>query len=209
MDTGFQKINILPRRYIQYMWEKVLFTAPSKYSFVRSMALCLVVGLLAGLAQAQPSEYLLKAAFLEKFARFTDWPENHFNQEDNPSFFVISIIGKSPFHGALEQIYTKAEIKGKKVKIQYIDSVDQIPGSNILFICKSEINRLNRLIQFSQKLPILIVSDTKGFAQKGSHINLYIRANGTLHFEINPEASKQAGLKIQLILLDIAKIIRN
>lgn len=158
-------------------------------------------------AAAQPSEYLLKAAFLEKFARFTDWPKHHFDNTNEP--FVISVIGKNPFQDSLEKLYAKGRIKNRAVKIRYIKKEDQIPGSHILFICKSEKKKLTRLIKFTKDYPILIISDTKGFAQEGSHINLYIRANGTLHFEINPEASRNAGLKIQVILLEIAKIIRN
>ncbi|MFH2091703.1 MAG: YfiR family protein [Pseudomonadota bacterium] len=151
---------------------------------------------------------MLKAAFLEKFARFTDWPDQTF-ASDPDSPFIISVIGKSPFQGSLEEIYEKAQIKSRPVKIRYITEESQISGSHMLFICKSEKNSLGRIIESIKDQPVLIISDTKGFAEKGSHINLYITTSGTLHFEINPTAAKQAGLTIQIVLLEIAKIVRN
>lgn len=123
--------------------------------------------------------------------------------------FVISVIGKSPFKGSLEKIYHTAKIKNKPVKIQYIKTAEQIPGCHILFICESEKKNLKHILAVAGRYPILIVSDTRGFGEKGTHINLYITPNGTLRFEINLEASKNAGLSIQLVLLEIAKIIGN
>lgn len=157
-------------------------------------------------AFAQPTEYILKAAFLEKFARFTDWPDQTFEQKDS-AHFIISVVGKSPFDGSLEKLYKKEKIKSRPVKIKYIQNENQIPGTHLLFIAKSEKKRLNRILDKAAKHSVLVVSDTRGFAEKGSHINLYITPQGTLHFEINHKASKQAGLKIQVILLEIAKIV--
>ncbi len=165
----------------------------------------LVVGT-PGLCPGQSTEYILKAGFLEKFARFTDWPDSVL-EEDSHAPFVISVIGNSPFGGALEKVYKKTTIKNRPVKIQHIDSVSQIPGSHILFVCKSETKRLGWILETARNYPILIISDTRGFAQKGTHINLYITSKGTLHFEINPKAAKRSGLTIQIILLEIAKIV--
>lgn len=163
---------------------------------------------MSSLSWAQPTEYLLKAGFLEKFARFTDWPA-HSNMEDTHTPFIISVIGKTPFKGSLEKIYRDARIKNKPVKIQYINTHEQIPGCHLLFICESEKKNLKRILTAAKDHPILIVSDTRGFGEKGTHINLYVTPEGTLRFEINPEASKKAGLSIQLVLLEIAKIIGN
>lgn len=151
-------------------------------------------------------EYLLKGGFLEKFARFTDWPpESGINDPDTP--FIISVIGKSPFKGSLEKIYKDGKIKGKPVRIKYIQSLDDIPGCHMLFIAESEERRLPDIVKTAETYPILMVSDTTGFAEMGCHINLYITKKGTLHFEINLNALKASGLSVQLVLLEIAKIV--
>ena len=156
-------------------------------------------------AAAQPVEYLLKAGFIEKFARFIDWPgESGFQDAESP--FVISVIGESPFRGSLEKIYGQGRIKGKQVSINYIQTVDEIAGSHVLFICASERKNLPRILETAGRHPVLVVSDTRGFVREGTHINLYITEKGTLHFEINVKAVKQSGLSVQLALLEVAKI---
>jgi uncharacterized protein DUF4154 len=153
-------------------------------------------------------EYLLKAGFIEKFARFTDWPDqSDINDSNTP--FIISVIGKSPFKGSLEEIYKKALIKNKSVQIRYISSEKQILDSHILFICKSEKRNLKNILNAVQNKPVMVISDTQGFGEKGSHINLFITKKGTLHFEINVKAVKKSGLSIQLVLLEVAKVIGN
>lgn len=159
-------------------------------------------------SHAQPMEYLLKAGFLEKFARFTDWPDSS-DLKNSETPFVISVMGTSPFKGSLEEIYKTATIKNKPVKIQYINSKNQIPGTHLLFVCESEKKNLEEILPAVQDLPVLIVSDTDGFAQKGTHINIYTTKKDTLHFEINVNAVKKSGLSVQLVLLEVAKIIGN
>lgn len=155
---------------------------------------------------AQPMEYLLKAGFLEKFARFTDWPEESL-MSDTRMPFVISVLGESPFEGSLEQIYKKNRIKDKPVEIRYIHTPDDLAGTHLLFVCASERHNLTAILAAAKRYPVLLVSDTKGFAQKGIHINLYVTQKGTLHFEINLKAVKRSGLSVQLVLLEIAKIV--
>ena len=174
----------------------------------KTVASFIILTMVPALSWAQPMEYLLKAGFLEKFARFTDWPDTgDMKNPDSP--FVISIIGASPFKGSLEEIYKKAVIKNKPVIIRYINSKNQIPGTHLLFICESEKNKLEDILQTAQNYPVLIVSDTEGFAEKGTHINLYTTKKNTLHFEINVGAVKKSGLSIQLVLLEIAKVLGN
>ena len=43
-------------------------------------------------AKSQSVEYLVKASFIEKFARFTEWAPNSIGDS-----FVIGVLGDSPF----------------------------------------------------------------------------------------------------------------
>lgn len=157
-------------------------------------------------ARSQSMEYLLKAGFLEKFARFTDWPETTV-PADPGSPFVISVIGESPLQGSLEKLYATEKIKNRPVTIRYISSPAGIDGSDLVFIAESEKKHLDKLLEVTRGKPILTVGDTKDFARRGCHINFYITAQGTLHFEINLAKVKESGLHMQLVLLEIAKII--
>lgn len=170
---------------------------------LRGMVLLfLLLTVLPAYSSSQPMEYLLKAGFLEKFARFTDWPEAR-----SDSVFSISVIGESPFDSSLEELYTTEKIKNRPVKIRYISAPAEIDGSDILFIAGSETKNLDAILQVTRAKPILVVGDTKNFGERGCHINFYITAKGTLHFEINLAKVKESGLHMQLVLLEIAKII--
>ena len=176
------------------------------FFFIRAWAVFACLAILPSPTLAQPMEYLLKAGFLEKFARFTDWPEQA-GMSNTGAPFVISVLGESPFEGSLEKIYKQAKIKDKPVQIRYIKRIDEIPGSHMLFICASEAGNLAQIINAAIRHSVLLVSDTEGLAEKGAHINLYVTKKGTLHFEVNVRSVKQSGLSVQLVLLEIARVV--
>ena len=56
-------------------------------------------------------------------------------------------------------------------------------------------------------LPVLTVSDGKGFSQSGGIIELYID-DGRIRFAINVDAADHAGVHLSSRLLGLAKIVR-
>ncbi len=156
---------------------------------------------------SQSPEYLLKSVFLEKITRFTDWPENS-EWSDISKPFVISIIGKNPFNGILKHMSQSRKIKNRKVEIRYISSTKEISPSHILFISASKKDQMPAILLALRNKPILTVSEVKGFAEKGGHINFYITKKGTLHFEINEAMVRASGLRMHLLLIEIAKIVK-
>ena len=149
----------------------------------------------------QTSEYVLKAAFIEKFARFTEWPP------EQSKYFVITVLGKNPFGAALEQVAIKFKIKNKEIKIKYISNIKELSRTNILFISNSEANKINEILNYIKNDPILTISDSDGFALKGVHLNFYNSDEGTIHFEINRSKLNETKLKIDMYLLELARII--
>ncbi len=86
---------------------------------------------------AQTSEYTIKAAFLERFTRFIEWPEEP-AVSDTTESFVLGVIGENPFGSILEQLYATQKIKNKAVEIHSISNLDEISGCHLLFISKSK-----------------------------------------------------------------------
>ncbi len=155
-------------------------------------------------AEPPPSrEYLIKAAFLYKFAKFVDWPAKAFPNDRTP--LTICILGKEPFGAALETIKDK-KVRGRKLVIQRLARLEDLKQCHILFISASEEKRLPELLSTIKGKAILTVSDMKGFAHCGGIINL-VTIEKKIRFEINLDAAHLAGLKISSKLLKLAKIV--
>ncbi|MBN1779745.1 YfiR family protein [bacterium] len=154
---------------------------------------------------SQPSEYLLKAVFLEKFTRFIEWPEYAgFNSPGEP--FIIGILGRNPFNVDLESVYANQKIKNRKVSILHLSGIDEMEKCHLVFISSSEKNRINRIIDEVRDKPVLTVSDEGFFSGKGVIINLFLSDN-KIRFEIDEEAIYHAGLRISYLLLKEAVIV--
>ncbi len=153
--------------------------------------------------QAQSIEYSIKASFIEKFARFTDWGEL------NSDSFVIAVLGENPFNGELERLAKKVKIKNKPVKILYIKNYTESFNSNILFISASEKNKIREITKYVEQFRILTVSDTPGFCSKGVHLNFYLDDSETIKYEVNPTAIKKSKLIVEMQLLSYGTIISN
>ena len=155
-------------------------------------------------AYAQSVEYTVKASFIEKITRFTDWKYGIGSE-----YFVINVLGDSPFKGELERMAQKTTLKGRKIRIDYIKSVDEMKECHLLFICSSEKGKLAEILQKMPSTGILTMSDSPNFCKRGVQVNFYIDDSETVKFEMNPAAINAAGLLVDLQLLSMGKIINK
>lgn len=143
-------------------------------------------------------EYKLKAAYLLNFAKFIAWPAD-INQ---PGAFPICIYGEDPFGSALKGVEKKS-IKGKPITIQFSGD-GSVPGScRIVFVSRSEIGKVDHILQKVNGKPIVLVSDLEGFASQGGTVE-FIWMDNKLRFIINNSQAKQNGIKITASLLKLA-----
>lgn len=151
--------------------------------------------------ESRSSEYQIKAAFLYHFAKFVDWPSGAFPQPDSP--LVITVAGDNVFNSDLERIVKSKTINGHPLVVRHVHAVADLKPSHILFISSSEQARLPEILKAVQGASILTVSETNDFLANGGMINFLLEEN-KVHFEINNEAAKRAGLKISAKLLALA-----
>lgn len=175
-----------------------------KASQVSLLGFCLIV-LACVLNATQFMEYTVKAVFLEQFTRFIEWPDTS-GMYDTSKPFILGVLGENPFGATLEEIYSTRKIKDKNVKISYFSGIDEVEGCHLLFISKSMEKELSHILSYTKKKPVLTVSDTEGFAEKGVLINLFLEGN-SVRFEINEAVVRESGLFISYLLLKHAKII--
>jgi uncharacterized protein DUF4154 len=151
-------------------------------------------------------EYKVKAEFLERFTRFIEWPaDSAINNSDKP--FCICVTGKSPFGGYLQEMAQQVKIKGKPVEIHQIERLpSELPKCQILFIARSERDRLAEILKLTQDKPILTVGDTSGFAEDGVLVNFYTSGN-YIRFEVNIDRAENSKLKFSSRLLKLARLV--
>jgi len=169
------------------------------------LTVLLAVGLpLSPYAQLQTQsmdEYQAKSIWLYKIFLFTTWPQPI--NKDKP--FVLSILGKLPPDS---RFALNKKLNKRDIEIRMIKDLEEINGSDILFIASSESHRVRTIMAYVGNKPILTVSDTEGYSQKGVAINFYV-TNQNIRFEINPDSIKRAQLQLHAHLFQIGRVIRT
>ncbi len=148
-------------------------------------------------------EYLLKAAFLYNFAKFTTWPTEAFSGPQKP--LRLCILGEDPFGAAMESIEGKS-IKQRPLAVIRIAQVSDAERCHILFVSTSEEERLRAILDNLHERPILTVSDMPNFARAGGTINLKT-VKDQIRFDINVDAANAADLRLSSKLLRLGNII--
>ncbi len=157
----------------------------------------------AGADDPGPSEYQVKAVFLFNFAKFIEWPAAKLGETDSP--LVIGIFGANPFGTLLDETIKDRTINGHRLVSRAVSTAAEAAACHMVFISRSEKERIRPLLASLKAQPVVTVSETKGFAQDGGMINLVV-LNGSVKLEINPTAAGEAGLKLSSKLLAIARI---
>lgn len=156
-------------------------------------------------SRAQSRETLIKAGYIEKFTHFVEWPASS-NVKPYNDIFTIAIIGYNNISKTLNDIFTKSDSEDIEYKIVEINTIEQIKECKILFISDSEKNNLEEILEYTNGKPILTISDSKGFGEKGVIINMFQEGN-YIRYEINRKTLNESGLIINSLLLNYAVII--
>lgn len=159
----------------------------------------------AGIGWAQvASEFQVKAAYLYGFGRFTEWPASA--RANTGDSFVICLIGSDPFGRALDEVATNATMKDRPVRLQPITTTDEVDGCHTLFISASEDVRLAKILDAVASLPVLTVSDTPDFAQRGGIVGLFVDGK-RVRFAVNLEAAQKSALTLNSELLRVSSSV--
>jgi hypothetical protein len=175
--------------------------------FRRSLVLALMAVLVfgtspGGMAQdSAPTEYQIKAAFVYNFAKFVEWPPGAFASPSSP--IVIGVLGQNVFGDNLEKTIAGKAINNRPLQFKMFDSVTAATNCQILFISSSEKDHFDKIIAGLQNTSVLTVSEDAHFIAAGGMINFVIESN-KIHFQIDNDVAKKAGLKISSKLLSLA-----
>jgi hypothetical protein len=91
-----------------------------------------------------------------------------------------------------------------------LHAFDHLPPIHVLFIGRSQADRLGALIRTAHDRPILVTTDTEHAIAQGSMIN-FSNVDGHVRFEVGLGAAKQVGLTLssRLLAVAVAVVTRN
>jgi len=149
------------------------------------------------------NEYAVKAAFLFHFAQMTEWPPEALRASDPMTFCTI---GRDPFGGSMEGVLAGKSIRNRPIRILHLKTPADIRTCQVLFIGVEESGHISNLLNALHDMPVLTVGETAGFIEQGGMIG-FRSDDDRLRFEINLPASEKCRLKLNSVLLSLAKTI--
>ena len=194
----------------------VYFQIPRGRWRARMAIFLLAVSPLFGEAGADPtglSEYQVKAAFIYNFAKFIEWPPQAFPSTNSP--VILGVVGDDPTSKDINAVAGRT-VGTHRIQVEWFPVwradlfAHAPPQCQILYLLPSERLQAPAIMETVRSQTVLTICDgVKDFAQVGATINLITTPEGKIRFEINIDAAKRAGLKIESPLLNLARIVRE
>jgi hypothetical protein len=165
-------------------------------------ALC-IVGMVNSVAgQPEVVEYQVKAAFLYKFGAYVEWPTQAFTQADSPLF--IGVMGANAVADELIHVSAGRTINGRAVMVKKLHRGDPIAGLHILFIARSDMDKLPETLAGAKGQAMLVVTETDPPPAPGSVIN-FVVADDKVRFDIALPSTDPSNIKLSARLLTVAR----
>lgn len=148
----------------------------------------------------------VKADMLWNIAKFIKWPESAFAKGE--SDFVFTILGDDSLAEALAASLSTRTLNGRPVFVRIVGRVQDVAGSQILYIASSALGRLPDVIRELRGAPALTVANSPRFVESGGMVD-FVAEDEKVRFEIHQARAEKAGLKISARLLAIAHVVES
>jgi len=159
------------------------------------LGVSMLVVMLSSLAFAQQNagEYQVKAAYLYKFAKMTQWPEADLGPGAG---MIIGVLGgDEEFVRVLRRTLSGKEVNGHALEIRHLRSPDQMKFCHVVFFRRSE-SDIRTSIQSLGRCGVLFVGESKDFLGDGGMINL-VSQDERITYEVNSAALESAHLRFE------------
>ncbi len=150
---------------------------------------------------AYESEDKLQVVLVGKVAKYIEFLDT------SSQTFTITVL-KNNFGTLFDEIYKNKKINSKPVTIKYIQTIDKLETSDILYIPKVTSKELSNILEQTQNKNILTISNTRGFAHKGGVMQFYF-VSQKIKIKINIHSAKKQNLKIRPTLLRISDVVKE
>lgn len=146
----------------------------------------------------------VQAVFLFNFAQFVEWPSDAFADAEAP--LVIGILGDDPFGSVLDETVRGETVRGRPFKVRRYRRVEDVKSCHILFISRTEADRLAEILASIKERPILTVSNGDDLDSQGGIIRFVMDEN-RIRLSIDLEAAQATRLTFSSKLLRSAAIV--
>lgn len=158
--------------------------------------------------QGQPREYSVKAALIEKFTHYIEWPSGN-EESGNKEYFIVGLYGDSELGVAVSQVFGNLIVNEKDVSIVHVDKNTDLSTVDLLIVGEISQNVFSEFQSIVSDKPVLTISDNNVFWNSQIHILLFITDEGNVKFRINKKAFDNSGLYISHHLLKYAEVINQ
>ncbi|MGM9512637.1 YfiR family protein [Roseateles sp. DB2] len=165
-----------------------------------ALACCLPAGAGAAGAAQVSEEAALKAAFVYRFAQFTQWPPPPVKD------FTYCLAGSPEMGDALRGLAARQH-EFPQVRFMMLTQASQAAGCQLLVLSLLDRQEMLRWQQALSDAPVLIVGDSPEALRSGAVIALAQEPNG-LTFRINNTEAKRRGLILSSQVLKLAREVR-
>lgn len=147
-------------------------------------------------------DYQVKSRFITIFGENCKWPSQSSPSISGEAFTIGAFEENEVISLLIETVKTRT-IASKKAKLLIISDDKEIRQCNLLYITESSGNRLQKILEITDKLPILTISDVRGYAEKGCMIEMFLLEK-KMHFIVNLTAVRKNGLRLDSTILKYA-----
>lgn len=150
------------------------------------------------------SEYQFKAGIIQRLAKYTNFPPEAF--ESKSQRITLGILGNDPFGDVMDRVLRGRPVHGRFWKIKRVTEIKDLWGCHVVFVCKSEADKIADVTAFCGKYPTLTIGDgLDNFVNCGGIVNFTNK--GKFGFELNAEAIKKSKLVVDAKILQLASNI--
>lgn len=143
----------------------------------------------------------LKAAYIYRFALFTEWPADALPPAGP---LTMCVVGDTAVRDALERTVQGKTVASRSVVVAlgYPDKLP--PQCHTLYVSGVSSAQAAGLIAGLRNMPVLTISDLEGFNRMGGILEFFYEA-GQLRFSIRTDAVTQSHLQLSSRLIPLAR----
>lgn len=155
----------------------------------------------AAQTRVQATEDEIKAEYLFKFNDYIQWPAGTF---DKSPTFAICVVADESFTRLVADVLHDRRVRDKPIVLRRPETANVARQCQVLYLSRAELARSDWLVEVLEAQPVLLVSDSPDFLERGGTIALVLE-NNRMRFDISLPAAKRSGLNIDSRLLRSAR----